>query len=284
MNRIYRTTFIFLSFIAASCELPEESAVIDTQIPPRIIEASIAPTDIDFGKVPASGSTVNITAVGYVNTIDDNGLNDIASVRYSIYSPNGKLFASGALADNGVFPDAAAGDGKFNSNIDLALPKDIIGTYSVQFSTSDKMGFKSNTFNLPLKITLSTNHSPAISQLVCPDSVRVPNSADSVNLVEISLNVSDQEGLNDVVSVVLTSLRPDSSIAGTFFLYDDGGNIVHSQFGLPSGDDAANDGTYSIIVPIFSTTQRNTYRDFVFTARDQSGATSNAITKRILIQ
>lgn len=283
MNQILTISIVVFLLIISGCDIPGTNAVIDTQIPPTIIEASISPSSVDFGKINSTGSINDVSVTGYVNTTDDNGLEDIAAVNYSIYSPNGNLFTSGSLADNGVFPDAQQGDGKYNSTIALHLPKEIIGIYNVQFSTTDRQGFTSNTFNLPLRIVLSTNGPPVISNLQAPDSVRVPKSADSVNLVFISLDVSDPDGLNDVTSVVLTSQRPDSTVSGTFFLSDDGGAVILPQFGIASGDGTANDGKYSITIPIFSTATTNTYRDFIFSARDQSGIFSNIITKRVFI-
>jgi hypothetical protein len=284
MTRNYIFILIFALAAMIGCDLPESSAVIDTPIPPSILESSIVPANIDFGKLVITGSTVDVTIIGYVYATDDNGLNDIVSVNYNVISPVGKLFASGILKDNGVLPDVNASDGKYNTYINLKLPKDIIGTYTFQFSTVDRQGFVSNTINLPLKIILSTNNPPSIFNLTSPDTVRVPNTADSVNIIRLTLGVSDPEGLNDIVNVILTSQRPDSSTAGTYYMSDDGGNTILPQFGLTSGDSIANDGVYSILIPIFSSTPRNTYRDFIFTARDQSGAFSNVISKRIFIQ
>jgi hypothetical protein len=283
MNRIFLFS-LFLIITISGCDVPVDNAVIDTQIPPAIIESSIAPVIVDFGKINTSGSTIDISIHGYVYANDDNGLSDIASVSFRVFSPSGKLFTSGILNDNGVLPDVNASDGKYNSQIDLKLPKEVIGIYNIQFFATDRNGFTSNTFNIPLNIILSTNNAPRIFNLSSPDSVRVPNSADTVNLIYISLGVSDQQGLSDIVSVVLTSQRPDSSVAGTFTMADDGGKTVLPQFGLTSGDSLAGDGIFSIIVPIFSTTPRNTYRDFIFAARDQSNAYSNVIIKRIFIQ
>lgn len=284
MTRNNIILFIALAAAISGCELPKSSAVVDSQIPPSILESEIFPKTIDFGNPSYTGTKVDVTINGYVFTTDDNGLKDVASVNYNVISPSGKLFSSGSLKDDGVFPDANAGDGKFNSAINLSLPKSVIGIYTVQFSTVDKQGFVSNTFNLPLTIFLSTNRSPSIFDLSMPDTVRVPNTADSVNIVRITLGVSDPEGLNDIINVILTSQKPDSSVVGTFYLSDDGGNTVLSQFGIESGDSLANDGTFSILIPIFNSTKRNEYRDFIFSARDQSGAFSNIISKRIFIQ
>ncbi|MFZ4620378.1 MAG: hypothetical protein ACOYNS_07460 [Bacteroidota bacterium] len=284
MTRTYPYILLFIIAAVSGCDIPQSSDVIDSQIPPTIVEASIAPTTVDFGKAASSGSNVDVTLLGYVNAADDNGLTDIASVSYKIFTPAGKVFASGSLSDNGIQPDATAGDGQYNSQIVLHLPKEVIGTYSIQFTTIDRSGFSSNIFNLPLKITLSTNNAPSLANLYAPDSVRVPSTADSVNLVYMSISVSDQQGLSDITSVILTSQRPDSSVAGTFYLSDDGGTSTLPQFNIPSGDSVANDGVYSIVIPMFSTTQKNTYRDFIFTARDQSGAISNAVIKRMVIQ
>lgn len=274
-------------FAAVSgCDLPSSSTVSDTQIPPSILEASIAPTNVDFGKLIITGTTVDISVIGYVNVIDDNGLNDIASVTYTVYSPAGKLIASGTLSDNGVLPDANASDGKFNSFINLKLPKDIIGVYNIQFSASDKKGLTSNIFNLPLKIIYSLNHAPAISNLSCPDTIVVPESG--TNFIQAVISASDLEGTVDIKSVNVTIIRPntpeqpnDSSVVAVYSLFDDGGSVAVPPFGISSGDNIAGDGVYSLILPVPATTLKNIYRYFSFIAVDQSNAASNEIVKKV---
>lgn len=284
MMRTLQSILLCSYLLLAGCDLPGSSEQIDAQSPPSIVSASVSPTLIDFANVSITGSTVDITLTGSVNVSDDNGLSDISAVSYSIFSPSGSLFGTGTISDNGVAPDPSAGDGIYNSQIVVKLPKEVIGTYVIQFSTVDKSGFTSSTHSIPLKIILSTNNPPVISKLSAPDSVRVPDTADSVNFIDISLSVSDPQGLSDIGLVILTSQRPDSSVAGTFYMSDDGGKTKLPQFQLTSGDSIAGDGVYSIVIPMFNTAAKNTYRDFIFTARDQSGAFSNAIVKRIFIQ
>ena len=67
-------------------------------------------------------------------------------------------------------------------------------------------------------------------------------------------------------------------------MYDDGGFNPVITFGIKSGDAVAGDGTYTLTIPLLSSTTGNTYRDFSFTATDRSGASSNLLTKRIYIQ
>jgi hypothetical protein len=280
MTRIFQISIVTLVVLSSGCELPESTAVIDTRIPPTIIEASITPDNFDMGKVTSGGTTVDVTVKGYVNTTDDNGLDDISAVQYSVYSPAGKVIASGVLQDGGSFPDASANDGKYNSNITLSLPKDIIGKYTVQFASVDKDGYTSTTFNLPFSIIYSLNHPPTVNNFTVPDTVTVPSSGTS--FIETIVRANDTEGLSDIASVSMSIVRPaDSSIVAVYGLFDDGGKFNVPPFGITSGDSIAGDGYFTLLIPVPSTTFKNIERQFNVFATDQSGATSNLLSKKV---
>ncbi|MDP1678174.1 MAG: hypothetical protein Q8L88_15060, partial [Bacteroidota bacterium] len=209
-----------------------------------------------------------------------------SSVSYSVITPNGSLLIQGLLSDNGISPDVTANDGKYTSLISVKFPKEILGTYQIQLQTIDNSGLASILRSFPIRIFNSENTAPVISNLFAPDTTLVP-LGDVINYIRISISVSDTNGLADLVSVLFTSQRPDLSIVGTYSLYDDGGTIernIFPSFTLSSGDSIANDGRYTVVIPMTSTADKNTYRDFRFIAKDQSNAFSNAITKRIYIQ
>ena len=274
--------------VLSGCKLPNESTVTNEQFPPTIKDASTSLSAINFGvlSIPANKNTVDTVITFYVSISDDNGLGDISSASYSILTPDGNLLTHGILADNGKAPDSVANDGKYTSSLSVNFPKDILGTYHVQFQITDNSGLTSIARSFPIRIYNSANTPPVIANLTAPDTVLVP-SGSSVSYIRISISVSDQDGLNDIASVSLTSIRPNLTIVGTFLLYDDGGTIVRQTFppfNLSSGDSIANDGRFTVTIPITSTNDKNTYRDFQFIARDQSNAFSNAITKRIYIQ
>lgn len=266
------------------CALKNDT-IVETTMPPFIIEASVFPTVIDFGKISTINSVIDTAVSGYAFVKDDDGLADISTVNYTVVSPDGAVLISGQqLRDDGAQTDPVAGDGKYNGRIALPLPSNILGNYTIQIQAIDNAGFKSNVFALPIKIMRSTNHAPSISNIIAPDTVFVPTDSTIVDFIKVSVAVSDDEGLSDIASVTLTSQREDSTVAGVFPLYDDGGKIIQPTFNWVSGDDAANDGRYTLLIPITSKTQRNIYRDFIFAARDRSGAFSKSLTKRVYLK
>jgi hypothetical protein len=279
MTRILHTAIVCGSILIAGCDLPETTAVIDTRIPPTIIEASITPDDFDMGKVTTAGSTASVPVRGYVNVSDDNGLDDIDVVKYTVYTPDGDIYSSGILRDNGVFPDAASGDGKYTSDIMLTLPKDVIGTYTFQYSAVDKEGYTSNTFNLPLSIIYSLNHAPSIANFIVPDTIYVPSSG--LDFIKTVVTVGDAEGLTDISAVSLSIVRPsDSSVVAVYGMFDDGNKYVVPPFGYTSGDSIAGDGKFTLTIPVPSNTLKNIERIFTAFAIDQSNAASNVLSKK----
>lgn len=264
----------------ASCEL-EQSVTLDRiPSPPVLDSASIFPVFINIGGSVASLSID--TAITMRASLDrPNPMT--TSVIYNIFAPNGDLFASGSVADNGIAPDQSTGDGHYAIRRTITLPTDMIGVFTVQLSAHNASQEFSNAIILPLTVFNLNNAPPRLYDLAAPDTVIVPSDPD-VNFVKVSVTAADSQGLNDIVSVSLQSLRPDSSVAGIFPLYDDGGTTVRPTFNISSGDSIANDGRYTLVIPIFSSTQKNTYRDFIFTAKDRSNALSTAVIQRVYIQ
>lgn len=269
--------------LASGCDLPGTSGVIDTRVPPVIIEASVTPNAIDMGKISTPGANADVTVRGYVNTSDDNGASDIAAVHFTIIDPDGVIIKSGLLTDNGTAPDFTAGDGKYATDIPLSLPKAVIGTYIMQYTTEDKEGYLSNTFSLPLKVTYSLNHAPTVSNFIAPDTIFVP--ASSTNLIKTIVKASDAEGLGDLSKVALSIVRvEDSTVVAVYSLYDDGGKVAVPPFSISSGDSIAGDGNYTLAIPVPNNTLKNIQRYFNVFAVDQSDAVSNIITKKVLFK
>lgn len=143
-----------------------------------------------------------------------------------------------------------------------------IGNYTVRFSAEGFEGdakqvalatfyFKNGQDNLP----------PVISNLVAPSSVTIGNDT---TFIQLTINVSDPNGLNDVLFVWFDSYLPNGnpSSQNPIALFDDGVN---------GGDVTADDGTYSriVILPPVGVT-KGTYR-WEFRARDRIGDLSNQI-------
>ena len=80
--------------------------------------------------------------------------------------------------------------------------------------------------------------------------------ADELVLDTLTLEVSHSQGLDEIRSVSMMSLKPDGSYANggdPIPLYDDGGSVVFYSFGgidFTSGDTLANDGVYSLLLAL----------------------------------
>jgi hypothetical protein len=110
------------------------------------------------------------------------------------------------------------------------------------------------------------NIAPVISNLIAPDTVTIGSDT---TFIQITLDVEDANGLNDIEFVWFDSFLPNGnpSSQNPIALFDDGTN----------GDLVPGDGTYSLIVilPPVGVTQ-GTFR-WEFQATDRGGKSSNII-------
>ncbi len=283
MNTRMKTSLsALLLFLLAGCEIPDKGA-IDTAPPPLIVQATATPGTLDVNLLANQPTDPVDTTIAFTASVSN--LDAGTSVTYMVFDPVGNLLIDGPFLDDGVYPDQIAGDGKLSAAAHLHILKRDVGTYAAQIQARSSQGFISNTILLSIAIKNSNNHPPHISNLTMPDSIKVPAAGDTT-FVTITLAVSDSEGLGDIVSVKLTSKKPDGSSSGQFNLYDDGGTIFNTQFGVPmsSGDLTAGDGIYTIRIPFTGTPEPPpTYRDFSFVATDRTGDHSNTLTLRIYI-
>jgi hypothetical protein len=265
------TLSMIMIVLLAGCSLP--NTVVDTPVLPFISSAAASLSIIDIGRLPKATDTMIVVFVfargGTVKEVN------------AVITASDGSSASYALLDNGASPDRKANDSCYTGNIPFHLTASAVGQYTIQIQASGDEGMTSNILALPVSIISSNNNPPVISQLIAPDSVFLPTGG-SPNYMKISVAVADSDGLESITSVSVTSYRPDGSIVGTLPLFDDGSANVLSLFNMPSGDDIAGDGRYTLKIPV--TTTLFPYYDFVFSAKDKMGAISNLLTKRIYIQ
>lgn len=264
----------------AGCELDQSTSIDHQSTAPVLIDARISPVFINvaaFHSLPVIDTVITVVA-----TLDAPSP-FTTTLCYEIIDPQGTLTSAGTLPDNGIAPDQTSFDGIYTATVRISITSNTIGTFSVIIVARNKESEQSILYSIPLTVFNSSNASPVLSSLFAPDTVIVPSGSD-VQMVKVSISAADSQGLNDIVSVSLKSLRPDSTVAGLFPLYDDGGTVVQPTFNILSGDSLARDGRYTLTIPIFSSTQKNTYRDFVFTATDRSNAVSAPVIKRVYIQ
>jgi len=117
------------------------------------------------------------------------------------------------------------------------------------------------------------NLPPVISNLIAPDTVTIGSDT---TFIQITLDVEDANGMNDVEFVWFDSFLPNGnpSSQNPIAMFDDG---TH-------GDETAGDGTYSriVILPPVGVS-KGTFR-WEFQAIDRGGESSNIIVHFILIQ
>ena len=271
-----------LVLVLWGCDIPNKG-IVETSVPPVILQTTETPNTIDvnhLANLPDDliDTSITLTAsIGY--------LNSGTHVFFALLDPNGNTLENGPFEDNGLYPDITAGDGILSASLPLHIRKMDVGSYQIQIQATDAQGFASNTVIQSLTVRNSNNHPPVLSNLQMPDTVQVPPLGDTT-FVKITVTASDSDGLGDIVSVKLTSAKPNGSSAGQFNLYDDGGRILYTQFGAPlsSGDSLAGDGIFTISIPLTVPGEPPpTFRDFSFQATDRTGDRSNVISKRITI-
>ncbi|MFC1477026.1 hypothetical protein ACFL6L_01010 [candidate division KSB1 bacterium] len=208
-------------------------------------------------------SNLHADSTGYTviaaDITDSDGVDDIISATAKVYFPyQPSPGITVQLNDDGADNDAAAGDGRFTGR----LPHDALrtfgsGIYTVLFYAADSAGNISDDVVQEISVVTSyTDIEPEIVRIIAPDSIKAD---DSNNLLQVV--VADQNGLNDILEVYFISTRPNGTSSGTpFSMYDDGVTL---------GDDIADDGIYSLIISIPSTTTKGSWI-FTFYVVDKS--------------
>lgn len=274
--------FIFIILLTvSSCELDDSISIDRTINPPVLSQISVSPDF--FNMANTTGTAAFFDTLIQIRATILTPVPRNTTVRFSLFDPSKDEIASGFLYDNGIAPDQSANDGLFNGAIAFKIDKQKIGQYTITVAAENADKGQGNVISYGISVINTSNVAPMVSQLYSPDTVIVPTGTNPA-LVKVSVTAIDSQGLSDIVSVSLRSLRPDSSVVGVFPMYDDGSSVIQTTFNLVSGDSVASDGRYTLTIPIFSNTQKNTYRDFQFFATDRSGSISNTITKRIFIQ
>ena len=203
-----------------------------------------------------------------------------------VYNPNDSLitiriiFTSGSEVSDVSF-DMIASDGSLLNSSPVPLFDNNDNRFNNQFPMSEY--YPTGIYNLKYYVNEQTgsnvlvawgsfkynngqaNIAPVISNLVVPDTAVV--GVDTT--IFVSVDVHDDNGLNDIDVVFFNSFLPDNtpSSGNPFIMFDDGTN----------GDLVPGDGTYSLIVQLPSSgVALGTYR-WEFQARDRGGKSSNII-------
>ena len=215
-----------------------------------------------------------------VISISFNTLAGINSIFVNIIAPDESILNSSPvpLYNDGnvvLHGDTAKGDNTFSNKYPFSQSF-LNGKYTIQYYLINS----NNNTELVAEhnFIYNNNHAdaaPVVSNLVAPDTVSLNSGATTD--INLSIQVADSNGLNDINIVFFNSFKPngDPATGNPFLMYDDG-NILH-------GDAVAGDGIYSLIISLPSGTNKGTYR-WEFQARDRGKKTSNIIIHNIVVK
>jgi hypothetical protein len=236
---------------------------------------------------PKQTSTIQVTNIAAIDSIDYltsdsvltfaitfNSTEQVHSAYCNIVKPDGTQLNSSAInlyndGDISAHGDSSAGDNTFSNKFTMSNSYNN-GVYIIKYYVEDIYG---TTDYISAQNYVFDNgkdqFAPVLSDL---------NLADSVALGAIfifNVTASDSNGLNDIENVSFALYRPDSTLAGTFQMHDDGDLAVW-------GDSTAGDGIYSYRNS-FSPTAQTGYWRFEFQAIDYSNLLSNKIIKNLKV-
>jgi len=276
--RLFCLAFLLgLVLMMSGCEETNQGTIDTTGNNPQISNAFVSPDTVNVDTLTAVSGLYTIQAAASVAASDPDGdLNSVVLNAFRSSSPTTTVEVS--LHDDGVSPDLAAGDGIFSGVFELTITRPEAGPYRIQFMATDGRSLTSNILELTL-YAARTNSPPSLDaqSILAPDTVVVP--VGGFAQLEMSIAAQDSDGLADIRSVYF--LSPDGGNPDFRFpLRDDGGFDLN----LPSGDDLAGDGIFSIILGFSdSPTIRGTYRLF-FHAEDSFGDTSASVLHTLTIR
>jgi len=201
------------------------------------------------------------------------------------------------LNDDGISGDIIKNDDLYslkepNDLLTLIHPIDSsdIGKVSVVFQATYGNG---SSFMVEDSFYLG-NIIPIIVSISAPDTIFLPDSG-GVTFELVKARVHDANGLDDIRRVGFVSFYVDDSTflneGNIINLYDDGSEVIIYEPNFTSGDEVANDSTYSFRIPVFGPgnqdpalkTKTGTF-DWIFEAMDMANTYSDTMIHRIIVQ
>lgn len=260
---------IISSLLFISCE-KDFTDVVDYSVDPYQVTA-ISPSGNILFNVQDSLITIRL---------DFTSSSKVGQVSCDIFSSaNVRLNQQRILLhDNGLpeFGDNIANDNKFANKFPLSSQYPI-GTYYIRYYIMDQLaGDKLIAQSSFIYDNGQSNVAPVLLNLSIPDQVNLGET------FIFSVEVVDENGLNDVQIVFFELFRPDGSQVevspgNTIFLMHDDGNF--DVF----GDEVAGDGIYSFKNSFGVDATVGAWR-FEFQAEDRGGLLSNKIIHTIAVQ
>jgi len=135
---------------------------------------------------------------------------------------------------------------------------------------------------------------PIILSISAPDTIFLPDSG-GVIFELVKAKVKDANALDDIrrVGFVSYHVEGDSFLneGNIINLYDDGSEVIIYEPNFTSGDEVANDSTYSFRIPVFGPgnpdpalqTKTGTF-NWTFEAMDMANTYSDTVIHRVIVQ
>ncbi|MBI9070102.1 MAG: hypothetical protein JEY94_00795 [Melioribacteraceae bacterium] len=246
------------------------------EIPDGVVEKEASQYDVL--EISAPDDFIYSETDSVFNTyIEFNSSEAIKNVTIAVLTIDGskKVLDNHPLADNGI---PTNGDQVFRDNKYSALvtmgKNTPIGKYQIEYyvtgqsNSTNLVGFHNFDFDRS-----KPNTAPVVSGLLLSDTLGTGDD----NPFFIELSVSDEDGYNDIKSVLFNLYDENDQLMNpNIFMYDDGNTVQN-------GDKTAGDGIFSF-KNTFNSSAIGKTRKFEFWAIDLSNAQSNVITKEVYIK
>ncbi len=248
---------------------------------PSLTAPAITPASVNIDSMTANGNgfyTFSVSMQAKVTDADGN----IQTVGVGVVMPGGSApYYQLILRDDGVAPDAVAGDGIYSTSFTFTIDRSEAGTYRCQFYAVDNSGLSSNSMDIPFLVK-RRNSPPIIASVAAPDTVTLP--VGGTIYVTLSVAASDSDGLADIAQVYFRSLT-STNPTFKFYLLDDGSlNGAVPPFGIPSGDAVAGDGTFTLTAVLSDPGTARRTNLFAYQAIDRTGDTSATVYKYLTVK
>ncbi len=258
MNRLVFIIIIILLALAACVNTIQQESATDPVIESVILNYS------------QTNKSLFISA----KVFDPQGLETIDSVVFYLYQRDSldladeELFLKSFLFDVGPPLDIINQDGAFSYLLDSTTLADNDGYYRVSIQAFDKDG---NSSTIEEQEELVAPNSPPELYMI-----DIPNTFEKGDYVVFKIRVTDPQGYDDILAVLLDILVPN----GTYFTGDSGYYLLDT--GPASGgwgDEIAYDGIYTITIPTRINSELQGDFAFYFYAVDTYGSTSDTLQK-----
>jgi len=258
ISAVFLCAFTFLCLLS-SCEIKDP--VAETFFAPMLSEMT-APDTLYLRSDRSYFISVKVS--------DPQGIQDVSSVRYYIFSENGgNPLSEGMLRDDGNNGDIIPHDGLFIDSLSVDFAGGQAGVYRLSMVAEDRAANTSDSLHADMDVVDDEmNLPPSLSNPVIPDSLDEFTAAD----VFISIQADDPQGLNDIDSVffqMYPPYHPEPSFHAR--LFDDGS----------TGDIAAGDGVFSVRMDMSDILTQGGDYTMRFQAMDGGSLESDPVVRRI---